>query len=721
MSLSTSCKPMYYFLLCCTLVTSLFLANTANATTYYVATTGNDSNPGTSTQPFRSIKKGVRTIAAWDTLYIKSGTYYESINSNSITIPTGTSWNNAPVIAAFPGDTVTLRPGGNNTGEVIVLAHSYIQYVIFDRLIVDATGKKHGISTTHGAHNVRFKNVEVKNATRTGVALSPGSQPAPYKTAIEFINCDIHHNGTDHFDHGFYISTGYNLIKQSRIHHNAGHGVQVYSDKRADQNLVAGNRIYNNSTNDPSAPGILFSSGDGNMAYNNIVYGNKYGIQIMYRNPTNSKVYNNTIYNNKPGHGITISGHSTNALAKNNVVYYNGGAEGNIRDHGISSQLANNLTTNPKFVNQSNADFHLQAGSPAIDAGTSISGITTDIAGVARPQGSSFDIGAYEFQGSSSSGGGGSSSGGSTGGTSSFPPTIVSPAPGSTLTSTSVTFTAGHSSSDAQHWVYVGSTYGGSNFYAGGVDGNHRFTVSGLPSSGTIHVAYFSRTCSSCAWQTQTHTYTMSVGSSSGGSTGGTSSFPPTIVSPAPGSTLTSTSVTFTAGHSSSDAQHWVYVGSTYGGSNFYAGGVDGNHRFTVSGLPSSGTIHVAYFSRTCSSCAWQTQTHTYTMSVGSSSGGSTGGTSSFPPTIVSPAPGSTLTSTSVTFTAGHSSSDAQHWVYVGSTFGGSNFYAGGVDGNHRFTVSGLPSSGTIHVAYFSRTCSSCAWQTQTHIYTMKR
>lgn len=40
----------------------------------------------------------------------------------------------------------------------------------------------------------------------------------------------------------------------------------------------------------------------------------------------------------------------------------------------------------------------LLAGSPAIDAGTTISGITTDARGVSRPQGSAYDIGAYELQ-----------------------------------------------------------------------------------------------------------------------------------------------------------------------------------------------------------------------------------------------------------------------------------------------------------------------------------
>ena len=47
------------------------------------------------------------------------------------------------------------------------------------------------------------------------------------------------------------------------------------------------------------------------------------------------------------------------------------------------------------FVDPANHDFHLLFNSPAIDAGTN-TGIATDFDGTARPQGSGYDIGAYE-------------------------------------------------------------------------------------------------------------------------------------------------------------------------------------------------------------------------------------------------------------------------------------------------------------------------------------
>jgi hypothetical protein len=54
-----------------------------------------------------------------------------------------------------------------------------------------------------------------------------------------------------------------------------------------------------------------------------------------------------------------------------------------------------NLDVDPLFVNAAGGDYRLRAGSPAIDAGAAASG--TDVTGMARPQGSGPDIGAYEF------------------------------------------------------------------------------------------------------------------------------------------------------------------------------------------------------------------------------------------------------------------------------------------------------------------------------------
>ena len=166
----------------------LLLAPCAWAATYYVATTGNDANACTLSSPCRTIAKGLTKLGAGDTLYIRGGTYGEAIDSNSQTIPTGISWTNAPIIAGYPGETVVLKPGSSQT--VVTLNASYIQYVIFDGLILDGAGGYYGISIHSGANHIRFQNGEVRNAFHSGII-----QEDIGTGFNQFINLAVHDNG----------------------------------------------------------------------------------------------------------------------------------------------------------------------------------------------------------------------------------------------------------------------------------------------------------------------------------------------------------------------------------------------------------------------------------------------------------------------------------------------------------------------------------------------
>ncbi len=70
---------------------------------------------------------------------------------------------------------------------------------------------------------------------------------------------------------------------------------------------------------------------------------------------------------------------------------------------------ANSITGDPLFTNTGAANFSLQSGSPARNAGETIASVTNDYANVSRPQGAAYDTGALEFDEDT---GGGSSGGG---------------------------------------------------------------------------------------------------------------------------------------------------------------------------------------------------------------------------------------------------------------------------------------------------------------------
>ena len=369
-------------------------AQQAFAATYYVGKQGRDNNSCTDAQSRSAAKltinEGLKCLTAGDTLYIGAGAYEEAINENSV-IPSGTSWNNVVTIAAAPGESVVLRPSG--TYEVICLVGSSISYIVFDGLVLDARNVDgHGLSLTNGAHHVRFQNGEVMNAPNQGILLTSGSGGTEHN---ELIKLNIHNNGRGRLSHGVYIATSNNLIEYSDVHHNSGYGIHIYDDNGGvNGNVVRFNIARNNSTHDCCDGGIVIGSGKDNIAYNNIVYENQYGIVVGYSGATNTKIYNNTVYNNLQ-YGIEIRASSTNAIIKNNIFYLNLTP---ISDLGIATTLSHNLTSDPKFVNASVFDFTLQPGSSAIDAGENINEVAVDFRGTGRPQGTNYDIGAYEYE-----------------------------------------------------------------------------------------------------------------------------------------------------------------------------------------------------------------------------------------------------------------------------------------------------------------------------------
>ena len=144
--------------------------------------------------------------------------------------------------------------------------------------------------------------------------------------------------------------------------------------------------------------GIGVYVGDGNLVYNNLVWNNQAGISVDY-GASNSGIFNNDVYANAGDAGIRIgySGGATNTTIQNNIIYQN--TNGDIKDYGTGTVADHNLlnTTNPLFVDAATSNFHLQAGSPAINTGITVAAVTTDFDGIARPQGSAYDIGAFEY------------------------------------------------------------------------------------------------------------------------------------------------------------------------------------------------------------------------------------------------------------------------------------------------------------------------------------
>lgn len=281
--------------------------------TYYVSTDGSDSNPGTEAQPFHTISKGISVLGPGDTLYVKSGTYAENLSS----FPSGTSWDAPVTIAAYPGDEVTVRPPSGDK----VAYFSDCHHVVLDGFILDGVNVSDNVAKiTGGSHHIRIQYCELHNAPASGIQVATGID---YN---DLLYLNVHDNGTTDFDHGIYVEGSNNLIDHCQIHHNSGWGVHVYNSRSSahvDNNTVSNNTIYDNAAVGDRGRGIILGSGSGNLAYNNLIWGNNGGIQIAYNGATDTEVYNNTIHDND-SYGIEIDDSSTDAIIRNNIIYQNG-------------------------------------------------------------------------------------------------------------------------------------------------------------------------------------------------------------------------------------------------------------------------------------------------------------------------------------------------------------------------------------------------------------
>jgi hypothetical protein len=182
------------------------------------------------------------------------------------------------------------------------------------------------------------------------------------------------------------------------------------------------------------------------------------------------------------------------------------------------------------------------------------------------------------------------------------PAQIQTPAPGSTLGTTNVTFTWNAALGASAYELFLGTNgEGSSNLYKSGSTTATTVTVSSLPSGGSPVFAYL---CSQIgdAWKCNSTTYKES----------GTSTLA-VLQSPTAGSTLGAVNVEFTWSPGVGVAAYELFLGTEgKGSSNLYKSGVTTATAAIVPGVPANGVPVYAYF---CSEIggAWSCASSTYT------------------------------------------------------------------------------------------------------------
>ncbi len=363
--------------------------------TFYTATDGHDKNPGTRERPFRTIGRAVPMLQAGDLLYIRKGEYREYISSEKTSLGAGTGWDCPMVVAGMPGEIVVIRPPDREGSDLLINLMSKQQYLIFDNLVLDAEDVTLPFKSQSRdgkeppPNHIRLINCELKNAKGSAAFLLGEDH--------QFINCRIHNSGHSNKDHGLYVSGGRNLIQGCDIYHNSGCGIHLYngSGETASNNVIRGNRIHNNGLAG-GGYGIGLHTGRKNLVYDNVIWGNPFGI-VVANGGSEEMIFNNTIHGNRgPGIAIAADDETRANLVRNNITV--GNRDPNLLNQSKTTVCDHNLVaSNPHFRDPKGNDFHLQPGSVAIDAGVAILEVRSDHDGILRPQGKSYDLGAYEY------------------------------------------------------------------------------------------------------------------------------------------------------------------------------------------------------------------------------------------------------------------------------------------------------------------------------------
>src|SRR5262245_35156844 len=211
----------------------IFASIAEGATTYWVSTSGNDSNgcatasgsTPLTTQALRNVSTGVgcMTDMQGDTVVIRAGTYNENITSAERFIPSGSSYSNASTVRAHTGETVTLN--GN-----ISLEH--VAYFIVQDLII-TNGVWAGTTTgSNNSHHIKWINL---NVSGNGQVASGGAD------FMEFLGGSYHDAPSCSPNcHAMYILGDDVLIDGVKAYGSGGggYGVHAYTGATGKPNRI---------------------------------------------------------------------------------------------------------------------------------------------------------------------------------------------------------------------------------------------------------------------------------------------------------------------------------------------------------------------------------------------------------------------------------------------------------------------------------------------------
>lgn len=418
------------------------------ASSYYVAPNGDDSNPGTEAQPFRTINRGTDVLNPGDALYVRDGIYHEQV----VISRSGTA-SDPITVSAYPGESPVIDGQNNIPGDWDDLLSLRGDNIAVSGLEVRNSASI-GVGVT-GSYN-EVHNLNVHGGEYNGILVYDNASYSLVEGCEVWWNVLENEDGDDFpgggwaFGLGSSNAQGHNTFRNNIVYNNWGEGIGPYND---DYVVIEDNVVYDNwainvyLNNCPYATirrNLIYHTGDSRWEdatgisladeaawsnpldhltiVNNMVLGTCRTFHFWRDSSTsglkNSLIAYNTFVNSNYGANFTIApGNHSNTRIENNIILQEDSLP--VADVADDSGLnfSHNLWSKTPPPHVSSSDdvigdpqlaksgpglltpewFRLLSSSPARDRAKVISEVTEDFFRNAR--GNNPDMGAHEYDG----------------------------------------------------------------------------------------------------------------------------------------------------------------------------------------------------------------------------------------------------------------------------------------------------------------------------------
>lgn len=415
MTLSRSCRA---------LAPLLFLAAAAPVaaqTTFHVDPAGSDAADGSEAEPWATLQHAADEVGPGDTVVVHAGSYRGMDLRTSGTADAPITFS-AEVGTTIDEDNDRTPDGINLEGASFVVIEGFessgrtragFRAVNGDQVVfrnnVAADNGKWGILTGFCNDLLIENNTCSGSIDEHGIYVSnSGDRPIVRGNRLFSNNGNgLHMNGDADVGGGDGIISGA-LVENNVIWDNGERGGSGINCDGVQDSVIRNNLLYENHASGISLYRVNGGGpSSGNLVVNNTVLqaaDGRWALNIQH-GAVNNRVLNNILLSRHTFRGaIDISADSLDGLeADYNVVIArfttDGGStrldlsEWQALGHGEHSLEA---AIDEVFVDPSGSDYHLSAGSPALDAGRMADAPPADFEGDARPQGAGIDVGADE-------------------------------------------------------------------------------------------------------------------------------------------------------------------------------------------------------------------------------------------------------------------------------------------------------------------------------------